>query len=421
MEYARKHDEGQWGRGRKSKTGAKAALLLSGDDGMVQTALISPLLASIAVAYPDATELMLDQAMSVTAMTMLPAMLCSSVLARYFNKKHLVMFGTLLFMLAGLSAMVAPNMAVLVATRAVLGVGAGIAFPLVPSSIAYLFGEHEKNQMLGWMNACGSFLSFTLSMAAGWVALVDWKLAFLFYLIFVPVLVLQGLFLPDFKPEKREAVDKGLAKEPLNAKMWLVGIAMLLFMVLAMVATFKLSLFVEQSGLGTSADSGAGVSCMTCASFLISLFFAQYVERLGRFAPVVSFCFAALSFFVLSVAQSIPLVFLGMVLLGFCMGTVNPFFMSTMSNVAPETRKTLGMTMTCIFQLGRPDIHALSHDARRSLGLRDRNAPCSGSRPACSSRRGRGRGGTRDLDAEPGRRKGGSLPSNAGARTAGRP
>ena len=75
MEYARKHDEGQWGRGRKSKTGAKAALLLSGDDGMVQTALISPLLASIAVAYPDATELMLDQAMSVTAMTMLPAML----------------------------------------------------------------------------------------------------------------------------------------------------------------------------------------------------------------------------------------------------------------------------------------------------------------------------------------------------------
>ena len=91
---------------------------------------------------------------------------------------------------------------------------------------------------------------------------------------------------------------------------------------------------------------------MTCASFLISLFFAQYVERLGRFAPVVSFCFAALSFFVLSVAQSIPLVFLGMVLLGFCMGTVNPFFMSTMSNVAPETRKTLGMTMMCIFQLG---------------------------------------------------------------------
>lgn len=348
---ARKHDDSLWGKGRKSKAGAKAALLLSGDDGMVQTALISPLLASIAAAYPDASEFMLDQAMSVTAMTMLPAMLCSSALARRFNKKHLIMFGTLLFMCAGISAMLAPDMVVLVATRAVLGIGAGIAFPLVPSSIAYLFGDHEKNQMLGWMNACGSFLSFTLSMAAGWVALVNWKLAFLFYLMFLPIAVLQGMFLPNFEPESKEAHDLGLVKEPLNARMWFVGAGMLVFMVLAMVATFKLSLFVEMNGLGTSADSGAGVSCMTCASFLISLFFASYLERLKRFAPVTSLCFAAAAFFMLSYAQNIPMVFVGMVFLGFCMGTINPYFMSIMSLVAPDTRKTLGMTMMCIFQL----------------------------------------------------------------------
>ena len=34
------------------------------------------------------------------------------------------------------------------------------------------------------------------------------------------------------------------------------------------------------------------------------------------------------------------------------MGTMNPFFMSIMSKVAPDSRKTLGMTMMCIFQLG---------------------------------------------------------------------
>ena len=91
---------------------------------------------------------------------------------------------------------------------------------------------------------------------------------------------------------------------------------------------------------------------MTCASFLISLFFATYLEKLKRFAPVVSFCFAGAAFFTLSLAQSTPAVFAGMVLLGFCMGTINPFFMSFMSIVAPDTRKTLGMTMMCIFQLG---------------------------------------------------------------------
>ena len=78
--------------------------------------------------------------------------------------------------------------------------------------------------------------------------------------------------------------------------MWLVGLGMLCFMILAMVSTFKLSLFVELNGLGTSADSGTGVSCMTCASFLISLFFASYLERLKRFAPAVSFLFAGRRF-----------------------------------------------------------------------------------------------------------------------------
>lgn len=352
MEYARRQDESQWGSGRRSKWGAKIALLLSGDDGMVQTALITPLLASIAVAYPDATELLLDQAVSITAMTMIPAMLLTSFLARYFNKKHLILLGTFMFMCAGVSAMFAPDMATLVLTRAILGVGAGIAFPLVPSSIAYLFGEHEKNQMLGWMNACGAFLSFTLSMAAGWVAMLDWRCAFLFYLIFLPVLIVQWIFLPDFKPERREATEAGITREPLNWKMWFVCFCMLGFMVLAMVATFKLSLFVELNGIGTSADSGTGISCMTCMSFVVSLFFSTLLEKTKRFAPVISLLLSAAAFFTLSVASSVPMIFLGMAFQGLSMGSLNPFFMSMMSRVAPDSRKTLGMTMMCIFQLG---------------------------------------------------------------------
>ncbi len=352
MDYARRQDDSQWGSGRKSKAGAKLSLLLSGDNGMVQTALIAPLLASIAITYPDASELMLDQAMSVTALAMIPAMLLTSALAKHMNKKLLIMGGTAVFMLAGVLAMFTTNIESLIVTRAVLGIGAGIAFPLVPSSIAYLFSGHEKNQMLGWMNACGSFLSFVLSLAAGWVALVDWKLAFLFYLLFVPVLVLQWVFLPNFKPEKLEAQEEGRSKEPVTWKMWVTGAGMFVYMILAMVTTFRISYYVEFNDLGTSVQSGMGTSCMTLASLAISLFFAHYYEKLKHFAPVVSLCFAVISFASLALAQNMYAVLGGMVLLGMCMGTINPFFMSTMSSVAPESRKTLGMTMMCICQLG---------------------------------------------------------------------
>lgn len=351
MRYALKRDESQWGSGRRSKRGAKAALLMSGDDGMVQTALIAPLLASIAVAYPAADILLVDTAMSITATAMIPAMLLTSFLARFFNKKHLIMFGTALFMTAGVTAMFAPSIEALIAWRAVLGIGAGMAFPLVPSSIAYLFVQEESNQMLGWMNAVGALLSFTLSMAAGWIALLNWRYAFLFYLIFVPVLILQGVFLPNFKPERIEERDGSMLHESLNGKMFLACACMLLFMVLAMVSTFRLSFLVELNGIGDSSVSGTATSCMTCASFLISCFFVHYLDFAKRFAPCLSIFFAFLAFFVLSNANAAWMAYAGMALQGLAMGTLNPFLMSYMSKVAPDSRKTLGMTLMCICQL----------------------------------------------------------------------
>ncbi|NTU89658.1 MAG: MFS transporter [Actinobacteria bacterium] len=360
MRYAKPSGEMEWGKGFASKTAAKVALLLSGDDGMVQTALIAPLIMSIAMAYPDASEWLLGQLMAITATMMLPSILISSKLAQYFDKKKILMIGTVLFMCAGLAGMLAPTLGVLVFTRAVLGVGAGLAFPLVPSTISYLFREREKNQMLGWMNSTGALLSFTLSIAAGYIALVYWKNAFLFYLIFVPILFIQWKCLPNFKPEKLEAAEKAeraeqvegtAAKEPLGWRVWTIGICMVCFMVIAMVATFKISLFIEGSGLGTSASSGMGISAMTCASLFISLVFERYLRVLKRYAPIVSLLFLGVAFLLLSVAQHFLVAVAAMAVLGLCMGTMNPYLFSAMSRFAPATRLTLGMSLMCLFQL----------------------------------------------------------------------
>ena len=204
---AKPSEEMSWGTGRKSKAAAKISLLLSGDDGMVQTALIAPLLASIAATYPGATELQLDHVMSITALTMIISMVFASRLAYHFNKKHIIIVGTLIFACAGVAGELTTSLAQLTFTRALIGIGAGIAFPQVPSIIAYLFQEEEKNQMLGWMNAVGAFMSLTLSAIAGVIALTNWKHAFLFYLMFLLVSVIQWFCLPEFKPEKEENAD----------------------------------------------------------------------------------------------------------------------------------------------------------------------------------------------------------------------
>jgi len=358
MQYARRLDNSQWGGGRNSKGAAKFSLLMSGDDGMVQTALVISLLSSISIAFPDANNWLVDQVMSVTALMMIPAMLASSKLAQYFDKKHIIIIGTVIFTVAGLAATVAPNIYVLIATRGLLGIGAGLSFPLVPSAIAYLFCEHEKNQMLGWMNGCGGILSFVLGIGSGLIAEVNWRASFLLYLIFVPVIILQVFCLPNFKPERQdareEAEHKGFAviKEQVNWRMWLVGVCMLAFMCVMMTVIFKLSIFVETNGIGSPASSGFASSVNTLAAFVISLFFTTYLKLSRRYAVVVSLFFAMLCFVLIALAENMSMVYASTICMGLCMGTINPYLFATMSNVAPNTRKTLGMTMMCIFQLG---------------------------------------------------------------------
>lgn len=372
-----------WGKGRESKAASKLALLLSGDDGMVQTALITPLLASIAIHYPDASEWLLDQVMAITATCMIPSMLVSSKLAQYFDKKKIIMIGTIIFSLAGMSGMLTSSIEMLVLTRALLGIGAGLAFPLVPSAISYLFKEREKNQMLGWMNSMGAFFSFTLSIMAGVIALTNWKHAFWFYGLFLIVTVIQYFVLPNFKPEKQEIEEERARpcakpperKEPLGWRVWVTGFGMLCFMIIGMVATFKISLFVEGYGLGTPADSGFCISAMTCCSFAISLIFARYLQLFKKFAPIVSLFFLMVSFGLLATAESVAMAVVAMGFLGLSMGTMNPFFFSMMSRVVPMTRTTLAMSMICVFQLGGQIItpyymmavSALGFDTIRSL------------------------------------------------------
>jgi MFS family permease len=357
MQFARRQDDTQWGKGSRSKWAAKISLLLSGDDGMVQTALIISLLASISAAFPEADIWLVDQVMSVTAMMMIPAMLATSKLAQYFNKKHIIIFGTVIFMLAGLAASLAPNIYILIATRAVLGIGAGLSFPLVPSAIAYLFREREKNQMLGWMNACGGILSFTLGIGSGIIAEYSWRASFILYLIFVPVIILQVVCLPNFMPERKDALQRAkseaitIVKEHINWKMWLVGLCMVSFMCVMMTVIFKLSIFVESNGFGTPAASGMASSMNTAAAFAISLIFSSYLKLTRRFAVPVSLLCAASCFALMALAQNMQMIYASTICMGLCMGTINPYLFATMSNVAPYTKKTIGMTMVCIAQL----------------------------------------------------------------------
>jgi MFS family permease len=126
---------------------------------------------------------------------------------------------------------------------------------------------------------------------------------------------------------------------------------MISFMCVMMSIIFKLSIFVETNGIGTPAASGTASSINTVAAFAISLFFTTYLRITRRYAPAVSMVFAMCCFLFAALATDMVFIYCATVCMGLCMGTINPYLFAIMSNVSPDTRKTIGMTMMCIFQL----------------------------------------------------------------------
>jgi MFS family permease len=323
----------------------KAVLLFSSVDGMAASALMVPLLGNIAAEFPNSDPGLLNQTLSLPSLLMIPAIIISGYLARYISKKYLLMLGNLLFVFAGFFSMYSPTLEALVIFRACEGIGMGIVYPLAPSVISHLFYGQERAKLYGWANACGGILSFVLGIGAGYAALINWRRAFYYYLIFIPIVFMQALFLPAFPPERKDRRIMRAAGQPkFGYAVYLTIAAMLVFMSFAMVIIYNLAVFIMNEGLGISADAGIASSINTVASFFISLGFGYFFRFLKRYVSVLGLVFMACAYFVLSIAHSIPLVYLGMIFLGASMGCILPYLMTRIAQVAPKIGKTMAIS-----------------------------------------------------------------------------
>lgn len=328
----------------------KVVLLFSSVDGMVASALMVPLLGNIAMEFSDASPGMLNQLISLPSLLMIPAIIITGLVAQYISKKYLLMIGSFIFVVAGFGSMYSPNLETLVIFRAIEGVGMGIVYPLAPAIIAHLFYGHERAQLLGWSNSCGSFFSVVLGIGAGYAALINWRYAFYYYLIFVAVIVMQAILLPAFPAEKKDksivkSVETSAEKPRMGMPVYLTVIAMLVFMTIAMPILYNLSIFIISEGIGNSANAGTASSIITLSSLVISFFFANLFKGLRRFTSVLSLVFMALAYYILSTAHAYPTVILGTIFFGLSMGTMFPYLMTRVSLVASKAVKTMAVSV----------------------------------------------------------------------------
>jgi EmrB/QacA subfamily drug resistance transporter len=152
----------------------------------------------------------LQWVVSAYALTFAAAMLAFGMVGDEFGRKRVMLVGAGLFCAGSVLCALAPNAQMLIAGRAVMGIGAAASEPGTLSMLRHLYPEKRiRSRAIGvWTAVCGLALALGPVVGGVLVGVWDWRAIFWFNLAFgLAALVIGGVVLPESADPDAHRVD----------------------------------------------------------------------------------------------------------------------------------------------------------------------------------------------------------------------
>lgn len=152
---------------------------------------VSPILGQLSVIFPHATELDIQMLSSLPSLLVIPFILLSGKLTEKVNNILLLRTGLWIFLLSGVLYLLSGKMWQLIAVSALLGIGSGLIVPLSTGLISYYFVGKYRTKQFGYSSAITNITLVLATTLTGYLAEVNWHLPFIVYLFPVVSIVLS--------------------------------------------------------------------------------------------------------------------------------------------------------------------------------------------------------------------------------------
>ncbi len=138
-------------------------------------------------------------------LTLAALILLGGVLGDLFGRRRVFEIGTVWFAVASAGCALAPNLEVLVAARALQGIGAALLTPGSLSIISASFAASDRAKAVGYWSGLGGIASAVGPFLGGWLVDLSWRAVFVINLpVAVAVLLISRRHLPE---TRRQAGD----------------------------------------------------------------------------------------------------------------------------------------------------------------------------------------------------------------------
>ena len=338
---------------------------------------ISPILGDLSKIFPKATELEIQLLTSLPSLLIIPFVLLAGKLSEGRDRWPLLMVGLALFFLSGILCLFARSMAALIAISCLLGVGAGMVIPLSTGLVVEYFTGDYRVRQLGYASAINNLTLVLATAAAGSLAVHNWHLPFLVYLLpGVSLLLCLALRNAPSVPEPKESLQ--LKQQEIDRNK-LVGMLWLYFLITyaVLVITYDAPFLIERYHFSES-FSGWLIALFFLAIMLPGLFLGRIIRALRSNTNLVSLLMMTFGLGLFGYAHKEWMMLLAALASGFGYGIMQPIIYDKTATIAPPRSATLALSfvmamnylavMICPFILSM--LHTLFHTHSEHFGFR---------------------------------------------------
>lgn len=244
---------------------------------------------------------------------------------RIMGYKPMAILGSAIFLVSGVIPAFVHSFIVLLATRACLGFGVGMMMPIANTLVSAFYTGDKQTRMVSLGSAATQFGAMCMQMAAGFLADINFWLAFLAPALSVFSLIGAFLIVEPKMPEAalEEKETKDLPKEKIPGNVW-YGASLMLIGALAMTpCLLSFSVFVAEYTDSLAMASAVQVT-YSIGMILGGMAYEFVYKNFGKFAIPIAFALSGVGAFVVVTAGGLPLIFAGMFVLGFGFAFVIP-------------------------------------------------------------------------------------------------
>lgn len=314
---------------------------------VMASAAVSPALANISNAFPEASVNMIKTVLTLPSLFIIPFSLISGQLVRKFGNKQVLLLGILIYLVGGIAPVFIDTIPQILFYRAVLGCGCGLIMPISQALIAHNYTGDLKVKITGYSGAASYLMGVIASFIVAPISSIDWHYSFYIYLIAVVVLILNIVALPK---DKTVDIKQTTISRKLTSRVWWIIVGMVLINIAFYAVPSNVALFMREQGIGSAQSAGTVISAFMIAGFFAGAVLPTIRRITGKSTIAFGLGIMALGYIVLSLATIFFSVVTGAALVGFSFGVLFPSFLILITNRCSGQMCVLALSFSCCAQ-----------------------------------------------------------------------